>query len=61
MKKADNEEVFDWIDSHLSSEMCQQSTFIRSLTTAAAQSCIGELLMIIYIVRFVVCRSCLLF
>ena len=41
--------------------MCQQSTFIRSLTTAAAQSCIGELLMIIFIVSFVMCRSCLMF
>ncbi|XP_067951559.1 eukaryotic translation initiation factor 4 gamma 3-like [Watersipora subatra] len=42
LEGAENESVFDWIDSKLSPDMCDDNVFIGSLTTSVVQSCIAN-------------------
>ncbi|XP_067951564.1 eukaryotic translation initiation factor 4 gamma 3-like [Watersipora subatra] len=42
LEGVENESVFDWIDSELSPDMCDDNVFIGSLTTSVVQSCISN-------------------
>ncbi|XP_067950382.1 eukaryotic translation initiation factor 4 gamma 3-like [Watersipora subatra] len=42
LEGTENESVFDWVDSKLSPDMCDDNVFIGSLTTSVVQSCIAN-------------------